>query len=181
MKFIFTAILVVMLSGCSSLFNRDRSAPLKSCLYPGLPETASSCNLMPWLDYWLQVNTLQWQQRKKLLSRLSGAPADRVKMILLSHVPNTPYQSRLRAQLVSQLFIETNPGKLAQFIQLIVFLPAQEKLELESALTTQTQFNINQERQLQLQRGKLAEQELQISQLLQIEKNIVEKPTEAKP
>jgi hypothetical protein len=142
---------------------------------------SQECDLMPWLDYWLQANSLNWKERQQQLSALGSTSADRVKMILLSHVPGTPYQSRLRAQLVAQLFTENHQGKLAKFIQLIVFLPAQEKLELESALATQTRFNIHQEKQLQHQREQLSDQELQINKLLQIEKNIIAQPIEGKP
>jgi len=168
------------LSACSLFPLQESRAPLDFCLHPQQEELNKECDLTPWINYWLQVSTLHWKERQKRLAKLSNTPVDTVKMILLSHVPNTPYQSRLRAQLVAQSFVEEHKSRLAEFIRLIVFLPAQEKLELESALATQTQFNIGQEKHLQEQRKQLSEQELQIKRLLQIEKSIIEKPSEAK-
>lgn len=180
MKLILAIILAASLSACSLFSQLDKPASLDLCLHPQQEQLSTECKLTPWIDYWLQVSTLHWKERQKRLSKLSNTPVDTVKMILLSHVPNTPYQSRLRAQLVAQSFVEGHESKLAKFIHLIIFLPAQEKLELESALATQTQFNIGQEKRLQEQRKHLSEQELQINRLLQIEKSIIEKPSEAK-
>lgn len=180
MKFILAIIITIILPACSFFPQLDRRAPLEFCLHPQQEQLNTACELTPWVDYWLQVSTLHWKERQTRLAKLSNTPVDTVKMILLSHVPNTPYQSRLRAQLVAQSFVEGHKSKLAKFIRLIVFLPAQEKLELESALATQTQFNIGQEKHLQEQRKQLTEQELQINRLLQIEKSIIKKPSEAK-
>lgn len=189
MKPALIAMLILILSGCELLSLPQQTSQFEPCLYPGqLEKISQQCELTPWIDFWIKANTLSWKQRKQQLAKLSSSPADSVKMILLSHVPNTPYQDRLRAQLLGQLFLDNHQGKLAEFIQLIVFLPAQEKLELESALTTQTQFNISQEKLLQSQREELkaqhetlAEQQQQINKLLQIEKSIIDKPSEAKP
>lgn len=189
MKVALTVILILMLSGCELLSLPQQTGQLEPCLHPIQGDRASGrCQLVPWIDYWIEANTLSWKQRRQMLTKLGSTPADSVKMILLSHVPNTPYQNRLRAQLLGQLFLDNHQGKLADFIQLIVFLPAQEKLELESALTTQTQFNISQEELLQSQREELKkqqtmleEQQRQINKLLQIEKSIIDKPNEVKP
>jgi len=165
------------------MYNQQGSVlSTERCLYPSSQGDAdNNCDLTPWLDYWLMVSQLNWEQREPLLTQLSNSDEDRVKSIFLSHVSNTPYQNRLRAQLVAQQFVLKRKGELAELIRLLVFLPAQEKLELESALTTQTQFNIKQEKKLQAQQEKLKEQEQQINKLLQIEKNIVDKPIIEKP
>ncbi|MEH6443261.1 MAG: hypothetical protein V7784_05125 [Oceanospirillaceae bacterium] len=179
MRLLYIGFIAIMLSGCQTevMNSFKKNSVNGSCLHPQLAETGNRhCELTPWLEYWMQVSGLNWKERQTALSTLTSAPVDRVKMILLSHVPNTPYQSRLRAQLVARQFVVNHSGKLSEFIQLIVFLPAQEKLELESALTTQTQFNIDQEKLLQTQVEQLSKQEQQINKLLQIEKNIVEKP-----
>lgn len=177
MKLILLAITVLTLSGCSSINKLNAPKTIDTCLQPGLSEERENgCKLMPWVDYWLQAHTLNWKERQTLLSKLTNSPADNVKIILLSHVPGTPYQTRLRAQLAAQKFTKNNSGKLANFIHYIVFLHSQEKLELESALTTRNQFNQDQEQVIKALKDKITEQELQIKKLLQIEKNIVEKP-----
>ncbi len=176
MRLLFVIFVISSLSACNTLlFNPQGALSADRCLHPDNQLTSNSdCDLSPWFEYWLMVSALSWQERQPLLNALTSSDEDRVKSILLSHVPNTPYQNRLRAQLVAQQFILNRQGELAEFIRLLVFLPAQQKLELESALTTQTQFSINQEK-------KLNEQEQQINKLLQIEKNIVEKPITDKP
>ena len=176
MKFIGFGLLIISLSGCQGLSssNLKKGATTGECFpHVSLEQRSSDCDLVPWVDYWMLVSQLGWEQRQNQLSLLTSLPSDRVKLILLSHVPNTPYQSRLRAQLVAQQFMQSRDDKLAEFIRTIVFEPAQEKLELESALTTQTQFNIGQEKRLQTQSEKLAEQAQQINKLLQIEKTLL--------
>jgi hypothetical protein len=184
MRFWVVIVVVLSLSACKTFMFNQQGNVLSTdrCLYPdGQLNANSDCDLAPWLDYWLMVSQLNWQQREPLLANLTNSDEDRVKSIFLSHVSNTPYQNRLRAQLVAQQFVLKRKGELAELIRLLVFLPAQEKLELESALTTQTQFSIKQEKKLQIQQEKLIEQELQINKLLQIEKNIVENPVIEKP
>jgi prolyl oligopeptidase PreP (S9A serine peptidase family) len=184
MKRILLAIVITTLSSCSSINSLYAPLTLDHCLHPSLPVTKDSeCELMPWVDYWLQVNTLSWKDRQQLLANITNNAAinstDKVKIVLLSHVPNTPYQTRLRAQSIAQKLTQSNQGKLASFIHYIVFLHSQEKLELESALATKTQLALDQLEQINKQSEKISEQELQINKLLQIEKNIVEKPNES--
>lgn len=181
MKVILLAVLIATLSSCSSINSFYTPLTVEHCLHPSLPKSqGSECELMPWIDYWMQVNTFTWKERQKLLTKLTNSPTDNVKAVLLSHVPNTPYQTRLRAQSIAQNLTHTNNGKLAKFIHYIVYLHSQEKLELESAVTTKDQLNLELQNQINKQSDKIAEQQLQINKLLQIEKNIVEKPKENK-
>ncbi len=176
MNFLYLSLLVISLSGCLGLSsnNLKKESRARECFFHvSLKQRSSDCDIAPWVDYWMLVSQLTWEQRQSQLSSLTSLPSDRVKLILLSHVPNTPYQSRLRAQLVAQQFIQSRDDKLAEFIRTIVFEPAQERLELESALTTQIQFNIGQEKLLQTQTENLAEQAQQINKLLQIEKTLL--------
>ena len=184
MRFCFVIVVMLSLSACKTFMFNQHGDVLSTdrCLYPDSQvDTDSHCDLTPWLNYWLMVSQLNWEQREPLLAQLTHSDEDRVKSIFLSHVSNTPYQNRLRAQLIAQQFALKRKGELSELILLLVFLPAQEKLELESALTTQTQFNIKQEKKLQALQEKLIEQEQQINKLLQIEKNIVDKPIIEKP
>jgi len=184
MRLCIFIVAVLALSACKTMTDKQQERVLSTdrCLYPDSQvDAGSDCDLTLWLDYWLMVSELNWEQRELLLAQLTNSDEDKVKSIFLSHVSNTPYQNRLRAQLLAQQFVLKRKGELAELIRLLVFLPAQEKLELESALTTQTQFNIKQEKKLQVLQEKLIEQEQQINKLLQIEKNIVDKPIIEKP
>ena len=143
------------------------------------------CNLNPWLDYWISISQLDWSVRKDMIAELS-AQRDNVKtlkIILLSNVNDTPYQSRLRAQSYGEKLLANQTDMMANFVHYLILDPAQKRLELESAIATLSSINrvhakeieVKQEQLLQ-QSERLQEQEQQIDKLLQLEKSIVNKP-----
>lgn len=181
-------VLVLGLSGCHVLppvSPKTRSAPV-NLLCPFHTENTLStdtCDLQAWLEYWVEVNQLDWKTRKKRIANLSPNTnnIDRLKVILLSQAPDTPYQSRLRAQKYSEDMVENDTYQLGRFIQFIVFLPAQRALELESAVTTLSRINSAKDQQLKEQQSTIDAQRMQLEKILQIEKSMIEQPAKAKP
>lgn len=186
MKFI-VLLLAVGLSGChllpSTSIKKDERLASFPC--PSAQQTFSddTCDMYVWLQYWIEVNQLDWKSRKKRIASLSPNTneTDKLKVILLSQAPDTPYQSRLRAQKYSTDMIENDTYQLGRFIQFLVFLPAQRALELESAITTLSRMNADKTKQLNQQQATIEAQRVQLDKILQIEKSMIDQPTNTNP
>ena len=178
--------LLIGLGGCT-LINKT-AAPVENIASPTLcplqaeqsTEIQPSCDLTPWITYWIDVSQSDWSSRKSIIAELNpnDNDLDRLKVILLSHVNNTPYQPRLRAQSYAQTLLENQQETLAKFIRFILYEPAQRRLELESAITTLSRINTENNRQLDTHKATIEQQARQINQLLQIEKTMVKPSTE---
>ncbi len=183
-------VLVLGLSGChvlpTVLPKTKKSTALTDLPCPLHNQNTSShdkCDLQAWLEYWVEINQLDWKVRKKRIASLSPNTnsIDRLKVILLSQAPDTPYQSRLRAQKYSAELVENDTYQLGQFIHFLVFLPAQRALELESAITTLSRMNTDKQQQIKAQQSTIDAQRIQLEKILQIEKSMIDQPTNANP
>lgn len=176
-------LMLLQLCACSAVFQptakRESNEPIALC--PKLESTKmleEECQLGPWINYWIQVSKLDWSERKSLIAALDPNKNNlhRFKVILLSQVTHTPYQTRLRAQHYAEDLIETQRQPFADFIQLIVYDLAQRRLELESTVTTLSRFNVTKDAKIEAQADVIEKQAQQLEQLLQIERSIVVTP-----
>lgn len=193
MKIITVFLVFVVLSGCE-LVPLGQSVEQKTKVLATCEIATSNqlkkCDLGPWLEYWVSVSQLDWPERKEIIAQLSPERDNvkTLKIILLSNVNDTPYQSRLRAQSYGELLLKSQSEVMANFIQYLILAPTQRKLELESAIATLSRINAEHNKNIDIQQAKLSqqnerlqEQERQIDKLLQLEKSIVNKPTIEQP
>ena len=179
--------LLLTLPGCE-LLSRQESSPQSNnpapvldsaprvCVFePSDLSIEHNCDLVYWLQFWIQQGGKGWSERKAHIASLGEADVDLLKKILLSQGKETPYQNRLRAQ---NWITEITP-KLTQamssLVTVLITESSQEKLEFESALAILTRLNAQQAKTLEEQELKLKEQQLQLEQLLKIEASMVEK------
>ncbi|WJG08119.1 hypothetical protein [Aliiglaciecola sp. LCG003] len=134
-----------------------------------------NCDVLYWLNYWVEQEQLSWPQRLDKLNELGDSPADLMKKVLLSQIKGTPYQHRLRAQGWAEQIFPQMSGPMRQLFRVILHKPSEELLELESGLTILTKLNTNQSKVLDEQKLRLQEQQQQIDQLLKIEASMMEK------
>lgn len=138
-------------------------------------DTEQGCSPQVWLQYWMEVAQMDWQQRKTRIKQLGHADQDKLQKILLSLGAGTPYQDRLRAKYLAQELLNKYQGPMALFIEYLLYLPSKEKLELESALTTMGRINARQASQIEQQFTELQRQKQQIQQLLKVEGQMLDK------
>lgn len=181
-------MVVFLLSGCHLLppeshVNNDTPTTTQCSNFDTHVPLFTQCNVSDWLSYWVSVSQLDWSARKERIEELSppSSSSDRLKIILLSQVPNTPYQTRLRAQSYSQKILQEENNELTVFLELIVFDHAQRALELESAVTALSRINTENRHENKRLKRTIKTQARQLEKLMQIEKRIVEQPIENKP
>ena len=184
MKIFIILALVILLNGCH-LLPHDKTTELPKTTLVLCPKDEFSinekpCELLPWLQYWIDASQLSWPARKAMITDLSPQTSDldSLKVILLSHVNDTPYQTRLRAQTYAQKLQNNQREAMSAFIQFIVYEPSQRHLELESAITTLSRINADNAKQIQIQQTTIEQQARQIDQLLLIEQTIVNETKE---
>lgn len=170
--------ILILLTGCHGL----RIAPvidLRSempCLHPdGLEDKRYECDIDPWIGYWLSVASMDWKKRKHMIQSLGNSDVASMKKVLLSQGSFTPYQDRLRAQFWAESLIENYSLSLGPFLKHIIYLPAQEKLELESALSSLTRINSRQLLKMEHLQQQVTHQTQQLKELLHIETQMLNK------
>lgn len=184
---------MMLISGCqvfekftNSPVNKD-SAPTISldgeiCLLDNSPQALQhNCDIGYWITYWAQVNDLAWIERKHEIAQLGEDIEDRLRKILLSQGPDTPYQDRLRAQNWSEQLFPLFTPRLQQILMTLVYQPSQQVLEFESALAILTRINASQAAEMEAKRAQLLEQQQQLEELLKIEASMMEKREGIKP
>ncbi|MBO1254209.1 hypothetical protein J3L16_00765 [Alteromonas sp. 5E99-2] len=197
MKLIVILFFLVVLSGCElvSFVQKieQESKSLETCERLNASDNSNQqkeCDLGAWLDYWVSVSQLNWSVRKGMITELSKDrnKVKTLKIILLSNVNDTPYQTRLRAQSYGEQLLKSQDDIMVNFIRYLILAPAQRKLELESAIATLSRINTEHNKNIEIKQAKLdqqgeriQEQSRQIDKLLQLEKSIVNKPINEQP
>ncbi len=181
--------LLFVLTGCESISKQLKDSwsgqsSMTTCVFSQdvyesmRAREENTCDVLFWLEYWQQQSSTPWRERKPELAKLSDSIDDRLRRFLLSQPLDTPYQTRLGAQLVfAELREKLNPQYAELFYQ-IAYIPSQKLLEYESAITVLSQVNTRQQSQMKEQAQLLQEQAEKLNQLLKIEEAILEKSAE---
>jgi len=115
-----------------------------------------------------------------MIEALPLDPKSLIEKVLLSQGDDTPYRNRLRAQKwIEELQMLTDKS-MTQVLDILIFQPSQQLLELESAITILSKVNGRQEKTIAAQEIQLVEkneeiekQRKQVEQLLDIEASMV--------
>ena len=188
MKMLFFLLTVLVLSGCELLkpLKREPSevVNLMSTKYCESEDTmarfAEYCELDTWADKLILASTISWPNRSEMIDALPNDPKSLIEKVLLSQGDDTPYRNRLRAQKWIEEIQTLSDKSMTQVLDILIFQPSQQLLELESAITILSKVNGRQEKTITDQEIQLAEknqeienQRKQVEQLLDIEASMV--------
>jgi hypothetical protein len=191
-KSLFILLLMLSLSGCEILKNvkeelkiePDEVEQPKLTKYCESPETVlrfdKYCELDAWAEQLILSSTISWPVRSEMIEALGDEPKLLIEKVLLSQGEDTPYRNRLRAQRWIEELETLTDHAMTQVLDILVFQPSQQLLELESAITILSKVNGRQEKTLAAQEALIAEknkeiekQRKQVEQLLDIEASMV--------
>jgi uncharacterized coiled-coil protein SlyX len=188
MKMLFFLLVVLALSGCELLkpLKREPSevVNLMSTKYCESDDTmarfAEYCELDKWADKLILASTISWPVRNEMIDALPNDPKSLIEKVLLSQGDDTPYRNRLRAQKWIEEIQTLSDKSMTQALDILIFQPSQQLLELESAITILSKVNGRQEKTITDQEIQLTEknqeienQRKQVEQLLDIEASMV--------
>lgn len=188
MKLLVVLIMMLSLAGCE-LLKPIQSEPsevvnLMATKYCESKETMERfedyCELDAWADKLISASTMSWSDRSAAIDALPQDPKSLVEKVLLSQGDDTPYRNRLRAQKWIEEVQTLSDKAMTQVLDILIFQPSQQLLELESAITILSKVNGRQEKTIAAQEILLAEknteienQRKQVEQLLDIEASMV--------
>lgn len=188
MKILFVLLVVLTLSGCE-LLKPLKSEPsqvvdIMTSRYCESAETierfSDYCELDTWADKLILASTISWPERSQLIDALGQDPQSILEKVLLSQGEDTPYRNRLRAQKWIEELQTMTDKSMTQVLDILIFQPSQQLLEMESAITILSKVNGRQEKTITAQEIQIAEknkeiedQRKQVEQLLDIEASMV--------
>ncbi len=115
-----------------------------------------------------------------MIEALPNDPKPLIEKVLLSQGDDTPYRNRLRAQQWIEDLQMLTDTSMTQVLDILIFQPSQQLLELESAITILSKVNARQEKTITAQEIQLVEkdkeiekQRKQVEQLIDIEASMV--------
>ncbi|AEE23667.1 hypothetical protein [Paraglaciecola chathamensis] len=183
------SLVVLSLAGCKLIPENETAAERQEvlhernyCLYK-TPEASveQNCDVVYWLNYWLDGDEMTWAQRKAEIALLSDSPQDLLRKVLLCQGKDTPYQDKLRSQSWALSLIKEFDGGMQDMLSVMIYHPSQVLLESESAVVTLSKINGGQSTRIEeqqalvdQQREQIEEQRSQIEQLLKIEASIMD-------
>lgn len=188
MKMLFFLLAIPVLSGCELLkpLKREPSevVNLMSTKYCENQDTMARfgdyCELDAWADKLILASTISWPSRSEMIELLPNDPKSLIEKVLLSQGDDTPYRNRLRAQKWIEEIQTLSDKPMTQVLDILIFQPSQQLLELESAITILSKVNGRQAKTIADQEVQLAEknqeienQRKQVEQLLDIEASMV--------
>ncbi len=189
---IVVLIFCLILSGCK-LIPKDGPLPPVVEAEPQVRQTwfctteasfdalGKFCEFNYWAKVYIEANEINWPERLNRINELGDAPVDLMYKVMMSQGPDTPYQNRLRAQnWITSLLTVVEPT-MASVLDVVIFQPSQQLLELESAITILSRVNVRQEKvmdelnaTLDARKEDLEKQRTQVEQLLKIEANMAD-------
>ncbi len=194
MKILVVIAIMLSLSGCELLKSfkpelLESSEPLevadvsltKYCIsQETITRFEEFCELDWWAEKLIVASTTPWLERSEMIDALALDPKSLIEKVLLSQGDDTPYRNRLRAQKWIEELQTLTDKKMTQVLDILIFQPSQQLLELESAITILSKVNGRQEKTLIAQEVQIAEknqeienQRKQVEQLLDIEASMV--------
>lgn len=190
MRKVLVLSLIAVLTGCAGLQPTPTPEPETNspppvtiikdsddlCLV--LEDTAEfdhQCDLLYWVNLWIQADGTPWPQRKAAIDKLGDTLPQTIERVILSLPVDTPYQARLRAHhwlnnVKAQLAPEMMP-----LIETLVAAPNNEMLELESALVILNKVNAEQAQASEALEEELETQRKKLEELLEIEATLMDK------
>jgi hypothetical protein len=180
LKICLVSLILLLFNSCESLQSNpvqnkpeEKQQNSQLCIWH---ETSKidDCDIVYWFKYWSDIDEISWPERQKLITDLTDQDEDILKKILLSQGKNTPYQNRLRAQTWAVSLFPKLSESMRKFIQVAIYQPSQELLEMESVLVTLGKINTQQSSDIEQKILMLNKQQDQLEQLLNIEKSIME-------
>nr|WP_136251984.1 SlyX family protein [Ningiella ruwaisensis] len=185
MKVVLCCIVIIFLAGCEVFEHpRGKSETIEAIKpstdlcesEPAREQFYEFCKLGTWTAFLIEAEKTPWQTRMESIKLLGDEPYDKLQKILLSQAVDTPYTNRLRAQNWFDELKERMEAPMYELARVIVEIPSQQMLELESAITILSRVNARQERTInELQRtlearqAEMKKQQEQVEQLLKIE------------
>jgi len=138
------------------------------------------CKLDTWSDKLMLSSTIAWPIRSGMIEELGQDPKSLLEKVLLSQSNDTPYRNRLRAQKWIEELQTLSDKSMTHVLDILIYQPSQQLLELESAITILSKVNTRQEKTITAQAVQLIEkneeienQRKQVEQLLDIEASMV--------
>ncbi|MFT5283282.1 MAG: hypothetical protein ACI94Z_002120 [Yoonia sp.] len=196
MKILLILLAMISLPGCSllkslkselsELSEPSEVASLMATKYcerqDSIAHFEEYCNLDAWSEKLILSSTIPWPMRSDMIEALPQDPKSLLKKVLLSQGNDTPYRNRLRAQRWIEELKSVTDKSMTHVLDIIIFQPSQQLLELESAITILSKVNNRQEKtivaqeiQLLLKNTEIENQREQVKQLLDIEASMVNK------
>ena len=188
MKVLLILLAMFSLIGCG-LLKPLKSEPsevvrLMSTKYCQSPETMARfgdyCELDAWSDKLILLSTISWPIRSDMIEALPNDPKSLIEKVLLSQGDDTPYRNRLRAQQWIEDLQMLTDTSMTQVLDILIFQPSQQLLELESAITILSKVNARQEKTITAQEiqvvkkdKEIEKQRKQVEQLIDIEASMV--------
>ena len=188
MKILCLLLAMFVLSGCelTKQLNREPSkvVNLMSTRYCESKETIARfveyCDLDTWADKLILASTISWPKRSDMIDVLPNDPKSLIEKVLLSQGEDTPYRNRLRAQKWIEEIQTLSDKSMTQVLEIMIFQPSQQLLELESAITLLSKVNgrqektiLDQEIHIAAKNQEIEMQRKQVEQLLDIEASMV--------
>jgi predicted small lipoprotein YifL len=138
------------------------------------------CNLDAWSEKLILSSTVAWSIRSDMIEALPQDPKSLLEKELLSQGNDTPYRNRLRAQKWIEELQTVTDKSMTRVLDILIYQPSQQLLELESAITILSKLNSRQaktiaaqEIQLLQKNKEIEKQREQVKQLLDIEASMV--------
>jgi hypothetical protein len=138
------------------------------------------CNLYAWSEKLILSSTIPWPMRSDMIEALPQDPKSLLEKVLLSQGNDTPYRNRLRAQKWIEELQTVTDKSMTRVLDILIYQPSQQLLELESAITILSKVNnrqaktiVAQEIQLLQKNKEIEKQREQVKQLLDIEASMV--------
>ena len=193
MKILLILLAMISLPGCSllkslksELSEPSEVASLMATKYcerqDSIAHFEEYCNLDAWSEKLILSSTIPWPMRSDMIEALPQDPKSLLKKVLLSQGNDTPYRNRLRAQRWIEELKSVTDKSMTHVLDILIFQPSQQLLELESAITILSKVNNRQEKtivaqeiQLLLKNTEIENQREQVKQLLDIEASMVNK------
>lgn len=188
MRIIGVVVALSMLAGCQILQPQETLPPdVKTaektkeikrsfCFYDKQPPGFKhNCEAKYWVNLWIEASNQSWSVRKAQIKALESTPYDVVKGYILSLPNDTPYQDRLRAQLLLDGISDTFTPTAQEVVNVVAGKQNRQLMELESALVILEKENTARGEQIKQLENDATNLRKKLAELLQIEATLMDK------
>ena len=188
MRIIGAVVALFALAGCQILQPQETLPPdVKTvkktkeiqrsfCFYDKQPPSFKhNCDVKYWVNLWLEASNQPWSVRKTRIKALESTPYDVVKGYILSLPNDTPYQDRLRAQLLLDGISDNFTPTAQEVVKVVAGKQNRQLMELESALVILEKENTARGEQINQLENDATNLRKKLAELLQIEATLMDK------
>lgn len=188
MRIIGAVVALFALAGCQILQPQESLPPdVKTaekpteitrsfCFYDKQPAAFKhNCDVKYWVNLWLEASNQSWSVRKTQIKALGSTPYDVVKGYILSLPNDTPYQDRLRAQLLLDGVSDSFTPTAQEVVNVVAGKQNRQLMELESALVILEKENTARGEQIEQLENDATNLRKKLAELLQIETTLMDK------